>query len=85
MCVCLAATTREDPRARLFDSSQVNKSRPALLSVSGLTGPYVTMEGGVPVVDSSGAIVGAVGVSGRQPGEDQEIALGCVGEAKARL
>lgn len=61
-----------------LNSSSTGAGRAALLS-SG----ECLMEGGVPVRDSGGVIIGAVGVSGAKPQEDQVCAQAAVAELGA--
>ena len=55
------------PSAALEDA--LNKGRPALLSAPG----HVFMQGGVPIV-VNGEVLGAVGVSGVQAAQDEQVA-----------
>jgi glc operon protein GlcG len=55
------------PSAALEDA--INKGRNALLSVEG----YAFMQGGLPIV-VNGAVIGAVGVSGVQSSQDEQVA-----------
>mmetsp|Transcript_22888 Transcript_22888/g.49501 ORF Transcript_22888/g.49501 Transcript_22888/m.49501 type:complete len:208 (-) Transcript_22888:66-689(-) len=62
----------------LEDSANVveGRSRAALLSA-----PFVLMRGGVPIVvegDGGGVCIGAVGVSGVTPEEDEQVAMAAV-------
>ena len=41
---------------------------------------FTTLEGGVPLFDEEGKCIGGLGISGRKPAEDGELAerLGCI-------
>mmetsp|Transcript_31421 Transcript_31421/g.66121 ORF Transcript_31421/g.66121 Transcript_31421/m.66121 type:complete len:187 (+) Transcript_31421:65-625(+) len=62
------------PTGVLEDSANVSdgKSRSALLSA-----PFVLMRGGLPIV-ANGMCIGAVGVSGVKPDEDEQVAMAAV-------
>ena len=41
--------------------------------------PVAFVAGGIPLIDDAGLVVGAVGVSGGSPDQDQQVALAAVG------
>ena len=69
------------PTGALEDAANVSEgsSRSALLSA-----PFVLMRGGVPIV-INGMHVGAVGVSGVTPGQDEQIANAAVNALSSTL
>ena len=64
----------QKPTGALEDSANVSggSSRAALLSA-----PFVLMRGGVPIM-ANGKCIGAVGVSGVTPGQDESVATAAV-------
>ena len=51
------------------------------LTIADLCDPvFTTLEGGVPLFDEEGKCIGGLGISGRKPAEDGELAerLGCI-------
>ena len=71
----------QKPTGALEDSANVSggSSRAALLSA-----PFVLMRGGVPIF-ANGACIGAVGVSGVKPDEDERVANAAVGALSATI
>jgi len=63
------------PTGVLEDSANVNTSNGGAISRTALlSAPFVLMRGGVPLV-INGQCVGAVGVSGVKPDEDERVAM----------
>jgi glc operon protein GlcG len=63
------------PTGVLEDSANVNTSNGGAISRTALlSAPFVLMRGGVPIV-INGQCVGAVGVSGVKPNEDERVAM----------
>ncbi len=54
-----------------------NSERPAFLAsvAAASQGHFVAVAGGVPILDQSGYVIGAVGVSGASSGEDEQAAI----------
>lgn len=54
-----------------------NVERPAFLAsvAAAAQGAFVPVAGGVPILDGSGYVIGAVGVSGASSDEDEQVAI----------
>lgn len=95
--MCNAKVTSIDiANSKAFTAAGHKKATRAFASYAGPAGPafglhasnqgrFSIVAGGIPVTDTDGDVIGAVGVSGGSPDQDEEVAMAAVQAVEAAI